>query len=178
MFGRTLRSRLTLLKPNLSSTVALKQSLLKESGDGLRIFQVGDEVWVTAYNRGGTRDWVQATVEDVLGSRNYRVLTEKGQRWHRHINQMRRSKCSELKEGPFKVCMNGLASPMSVFPSVPVSSPDEECEPVGYWESKGLSSDEHVGVGEMSSAHTRERLESCGRRYPLRQRVPKKRLNL
>ncbi|XP_046398198.1 uncharacterized protein LOC124165003 [Ischnura elegans] len=39
MFGRTLWSRLTLL--NLSSTVALKQSFQKESGDGLRIFQVG-----------------------------------------------------------------------------------------------------------------------------------------
>ncbi|XP_046399364.1 uncharacterized protein K02A2.6-like [Ischnura elegans] len=60
MFGRVLRSRLSLLKPSINQTVTTKQEHQKRSHGTptqLRTFNVGDKVWATAYTRGGARQW-------------------------------------------------------------------------------------------------------------------------
>ncbi|XP_071447573.1 uncharacterized protein [Hetaerina americana] len=199
MFGRLLRSRLTLLKPSVSKTVALRQRLLEMPQTRvtlLRRFRVGDEVWARAYGRGGSKDWVQATVTRVLGSRNYHVQTEQGHTWHRHIDQLRGR--AKVAEGPHTVCdevsspeavKTSVHTPMSVPPLVPVSSSNEDAElktsvhtPMSVPPLVPVSSSnedaEPVGYWESrkvdSTETVKNNVDGGQRRYPQRLRIPKK----
>lgn len=87
---RQIRTRFSLLRPNLAETVAEKQAKQKQNHDHgtlrLRVFQEGDHVRVRNF-RGGKEKWTQATVIQRRGPVTY--LIQDGQRKRTvHVDHM------------------------------------------------------------------------------------------
>ena len=88
LFGRTLRTRLNLLKPDISTKVQDKQASQKQHHDKKsrdRHFQVGQSVLVE--NNKPEPKWVVGTVVEKLGDISYRVQVG-NQVWKRHVDQL------------------------------------------------------------------------------------------
>ncbi|XP_064461580.1 uncharacterized protein K02A2.6-like [Ornithodoros turicata] len=90
MLGRTLKTRLDLIRPSLKSVVTQKQQtqILKRNHQE-RVFQVGDSVRVRNY-RSGTK-WVHGFIISRTGPVSYKVkvITQHGTFvWRRHIDQI------------------------------------------------------------------------------------------
>jgi len=85
--GRSLKTRLDLVKPNVRSTVARQQD--KMTGKGIaRQFSVGDEVFTRNYGKGDK--WLQGTVVEKLGPLTCSVQVQ-DKNLHRHADQLRRA---------------------------------------------------------------------------------------
>ena len=88
LFGRTLRTRLNLLRPDISTKVQDKQASQKQHHDKKsrdRHFQVGQSVLVE--NNKPEPKWVVGTVVEKLGDISYRVQVG-NQVWKRHVDQL------------------------------------------------------------------------------------------
>ena len=88
LFGRTLRTRLNLLKPDVFTKVLDKQARQKQHHDKRskeRHFQVGESVLVE--NNKPEPKWILGTVVEKLGDISYRVQVG-DQVWKRHVNQL------------------------------------------------------------------------------------------
>jgi len=88
MFNRQLRTRLDLLRPNLTMTVNKKQDKQREhfSGSKTRTVYPGQHVIVRDYR---TRDkWISATVQKQISNVIYEVLLASGVVFRRHIDQI------------------------------------------------------------------------------------------
>jgi len=92
LFGRRLRSRLDLLKPDLYKRVEREQERQKEAHDRHsqdRSLLVGDAVYVRNFGRGPT--WLAGQIIEQPGPRKYRIrLTGDGIVWCRHKDHVRR----------------------------------------------------------------------------------------
>lgn len=86
MLGRTLKSRLHLLKPQLMATQQ-KQHVKYESDEPSRRLEVDEKVWVRNYAMG--EKWVKGTITGKQGKVMYDVLLKDGQVARRHIDQLR-----------------------------------------------------------------------------------------
>ena len=84
LFGRNLKSRLDLLKPNIKRVVDGK--LLKNKKGTLVSFQNGEKVMVRHYHR--RPKWLKGEVLERIGPVLYKVLVD-GATWRRHVDQMR-----------------------------------------------------------------------------------------
>jgi hypothetical protein len=188
MLGRVPRSRLSLLKPSINQTVALRQRQQQasySSSNHLRTFNVGDQVWAAAYTRGGARQWKKATVVSVLGSRNYEVENDQGCVWHRHIDQLR-------KVGPDPGVRVSASEPDETdrgFDSnseVTVArSRGDDNEPVGHWQAESERTCDETSTADQNDFVFNKNEDSAGsivqekqRRYPQRLRKPKEKWNL
>ena len=90
LMHRELRTRFTLLQPDTERSVLEKQGQQKALVDRRarpREFSEGDRVMVRDY-RSGT-NWIPAVVVEVLGPVTYIVETDTGQRWKRHLDQIK-----------------------------------------------------------------------------------------
>ena len=88
LFGRTLRTLLNLLRPDISTKVQDKQASQKQYHDKKsrdRHFQVGQSVLVE--NNKPEPKWVVGTVVEKLGDISYRVQVG-NQVWKRHVDQL------------------------------------------------------------------------------------------
>ena len=88
--GRTLRTRLDLLKPDLSSHVRRCQDLQKTHHDQhsrKREFSIGQNVWVK--NVHGRPRWISGIITEIHGPVSYVVRLSNGDEWRRHIDQLR-----------------------------------------------------------------------------------------
>ena len=84
--GRSLRTRLDLLKPDTRRKVIGSQSeQVKDRGGKIREFNVGDSVMVRDYR--GEKKWRKGVVIERNGM-HYIVRVAPGICWHRHIEQM------------------------------------------------------------------------------------------
>ena len=83
---RDLRTRFSLLQPDMERSVVEKQKASVDRRARSREFSEGDRVMVRDY-RSGT-NWIPAVVE-VLGPVTYIVETDTGQRWKRHLDQIK-----------------------------------------------------------------------------------------
>jgi hypothetical protein len=83
MFGRNLRTKWDLLR--YSPKVIAKQNQTETQS---RSFISGDTVWVRDYRNRDSK-WIEGSILEVLGPRNYKVSTVQGI-WKRHINQLRK----------------------------------------------------------------------------------------
>lgn len=88
--GREVRTRLSIMKPDIASRVAVKQSEMKHHHDHhskLREFKVGDSVLARDYR---SRDkWQPATVMRKTAPYSYLVqLKDDNLTWHRHADQL------------------------------------------------------------------------------------------
>ena len=88
LFGRALRTRLNLLRPDVSTKVQDKQASQKQHHDKRskeRHFQVGQSVLVE--NNRPEPKWVVGTILEKLGDISYQVQVGT-QVWKRHVDQM------------------------------------------------------------------------------------------
>jgi len=92
LFGRRLRSRLDLLKPDLYKRVEREQERQKEAHDRHsqdRSLLVGDAVYVRNFGRGPT--WLAGQIIEQPGPRKYKIrLADDGIVWCRHKDHVRR----------------------------------------------------------------------------------------
>ena len=87
MIGRTIKSRLDLLKPSLADTVHHKQQKSKKHDYKLRSFEEGENVLARDY-RTPSNKWVPGTVARRNGPVTYDIATSEGGLWKRHANQL------------------------------------------------------------------------------------------
>ena len=89
MFGRTLRSKLDLIRPNVKSVMADNQ--LKQhkyyGGSKVRELHVGQSVLAKDY-RGRSEGWIEGIVIAQLSPVTYTIEIESGVRWKRHLDQL------------------------------------------------------------------------------------------
>ena len=91
LMKRKLRSRLDLLRPNLSAHVLDKQSEMKENYDAktkTRSFYEGDPVFIRNFLGGGVK-WLPGIVERLLGPYTFLVKLEDGRLMRRHIDHVK-----------------------------------------------------------------------------------------
>ena len=89
MFGRQLRTRLDLVKPNVEQRVEEKQAKQKERHDKRakpHAFQVDNKVFVK--NTLGNRRWIPVTVTAVTGLVSYHVKLDSGRVRKCHRDQL------------------------------------------------------------------------------------------
>ncbi|KIH68274.1 hypothetical protein ANCDUO_01394 [Ancylostoma duodenale] len=81
----------------------MEEQFNRHHGAQKRSYQMGDRAWVRDY-RPGRGKWIPARVKKRYGQAVYDVLTEEGDLWRRHANQMRG------EEQHWKSCENTDAS--------------------------------------------------------------------
>ncbi|XP_043224663.1 uncharacterized protein K02A2.6-like [Amphibalanus amphitrite] len=87
MLGRSIRTRLDLLRPDPAGRVRDQQQRQEMAAGGAnRSFLLGDEVWVRHY--GGPSKWKRGTVVARTGPVSYEVKVGEAL-WSRHVDQMR-----------------------------------------------------------------------------------------
>ena len=101
MLGRTLRTRLSLIRPDVTGRVLNKQA--EQASIRGRIgkdqFEEGDMVVVRDY-RLGQEKWQPGIVAQKKGTRSYEVnVNSGGNTWRRHAEQMRPTRISGKSEG-------------------------------------------------------------------------------
>ena len=97
MFGRNLRTRLDLLRPAMHLRVSQEQSrmtLSSHTGKAVREFDTGETVMVRDY-RERKKPWMHATIQRKTGPLSYKVKTNEGAIWPRHIDQIRNTATNE-----------------------------------------------------------------------------------
>ena len=101
MLGRTLRTRLSLIRPDVTGRVLNKQAEQASSRGclGKEQFEQGDMVVVRDY-RLGQEKWQPGIVAQKNGTRSYEVKVNGGRNtWRRHAEQMRTTRISDKSEG-------------------------------------------------------------------------------
>ena len=91
LFGRTLRTRLDLLLPDVRRKVKEQQAAQqRHAGTSMREFSSGDSVLVRDYRNSPSKPtWLPATISERMGPVSYQVETPDGGLWNRHIEQIR-----------------------------------------------------------------------------------------
>ena len=91
LMGRRLRSRLDLLKPNLTETVQskqLKQKLSRDNEKSFRKFSEGDPVYIEDFSHAKSK-WVSGTIQKPTGPVSYSVILSDGKIVRRHVDNIK-----------------------------------------------------------------------------------------
>ncbi|XP_033120245.1 uncharacterized protein K02A2.6-like [Anneissia japonica] len=90
LYGRNLRTRLDILKPDLTAKVLEGQDRMKFSkhcGANVREFEPGQQVMVRDYRSTNTK-WIPAQIQEKTGPLSYTVNPGMGTLWRRHTDQL------------------------------------------------------------------------------------------
>ena len=156
LFGRPLRSRLHLLRPNLSQNVENKQQQQKLNHDKRaveRIFVEGEKVFIRNYSKVGKK-WLPGIMLSVA-QRSVKVKLISDLVIHRHFDQIRKRTVEE-----------------------PTVEPASECDSEAYTYISVNSDESVVSETVASPAAPAAEQTPLTRRYPLRIRKAPDRLNL
>lgn len=88
MYGRNIRTRLDIMKPDLATTVLCKQygSKAKHCGNEIREFSEGDPVNTRDY-RCNADKWAKGQIHSRTGPLSYKVDVNV-RLWRRHVDQI------------------------------------------------------------------------------------------
>ena len=130
LMGRRLRTRLELLRPDLSARI--EQKWRRMNPMVRRGFEVGEPVMAKDYRNRGSA-WTKGVVQDRLGPVTYRVQVGK-LLWKRHIDQLRELAGSKIADVEPKSCeLSEVDLPETLDASMPVptqdSSPQQQSVP-------------------------------------------------
>lgn len=97
MLGRTLRSRISMLRPNLAATVNKNQQkqVNSHSHARLRTFNIGDHVLVRDYRK--DQLWQSGIIHSSTGPLSSQVEISPGKYWRRHADQIVHSNVDKVK---------------------------------------------------------------------------------
>ena len=171
--GRRLRTRLDLLKPDLSIQVnnrKIDQSAAK-GGSLTRHFCIGQRV--IARNYSGHSKWVPGTVRTQLGPQSYEVEIEPNLIWRRHTDQLKACNVPVTDHSPV---FHPVPSPTTIENhSDQVPKPSEQSETV----SSETVDQSPNSAAEYSVSALPSQVEHVSvKRYPTRVRRPPARLDL
>ena len=148
MFGRRLRTRLDLLKPDLSRTVRAHQEHQKKTHDAHarhRDLAIGTTVYVKNFRQGPP--WLPGVIKEPRGPVSYTVETEDGRIIRRHVDHIRgraakREPCGEV--GGYLPDEVPAQDPEPSPP--PVAPPAENIQPALRRSSRLHTSPDRYGV--------------------------------
>ena len=191
--GRTLRTRLSMLHPDLAERVRVKQEKQQSSGPlAQRAFEKGDKVW--ARNYVSPVRWERGEITGKYGEVDYDVRVG-GRVWHRHANQLRPHHASfdalEQPSAPITPSATNPPSAIPITPSVesetapprpPLSSPRRSVPDPVAAEPTGASATENAALSPSPPVSTSQAKPATPappevRRNPPRERRPPDRLN-
>eukprot|EP00079_Xenopus_tropicalis_P035744 XP_017949515.1 PREDICTED: uncharacterized protein K02A2.6-like [Xenopus tropicalis] len=173
--GRNLRSRLDLLKPDLSRHVRNHQFNVRE-GERRTLRQLSVGQTVLARNYRGPNKWLPAIVTAQRGPCSYTVRVADNLYWRRHIDQLRNTAVTTEQTQTQGLVGLPLTKEVPLEPQT-VASP-EATSPVSPTEMESTFSEASVEPG-CSEYQVSSREESNNdRRYPQREHRPPDRLNL
>ncbi|XP_069140969.1 uncharacterized protein [Argopecten irradians] len=89
--GRSLQTRLSLIRPSTSRTVRNNQEKMINENQSSRQFSEGETVNVRDYRLSGEK-WIPGTIESKTGPLSYRVNVGNGAVWRRHTDQIIKGK--------------------------------------------------------------------------------------
>ncbi|KAK3107148.1 hypothetical protein FSP39_008158 [Pinctada imbricata] len=160
LYGRNIRTVLDLMKPNTTEIVKRKQHIApKHVGSEIREFTQGQEVAVHDYRQGGNK-WASGIIAEQTGPLSYKIDTENGSIWRRHVDQIRSANAKiDKPEPPLIVNLPGSSSVCKESSDKSKSSQSVE---------KPLSPPPSVP----------QQVEPPSRRYPQRIRKPPNRLDV
>ena len=175
--GRSVRTRLDLLRPSVSDQVSCSQAKQKKYHDvhvRSRDFFVGQRVYARNY-RGGSK-WVPGTLVARRGPLSFVVQVNDGVQWHRHVDQLVESPDSPQdcsSSSVLDVPDHDLVVPsQSVeFPSVPLATsvqPTVSTTESTVVDTSTSSSDSQPASVESPSTPPRRYPRRSNRRPPLR----------
>lgn len=125
LYGRNIRTRLDIIKPNVSETVHRKQGeMTKRMNPIVRQFDIGQPVMTRDY-RGGQK-WSEGHIYSKTGPLSYKVNLGNDILWRRHTDQLRD------------------ATDVSFNPQVPPSAPNIQINPQFTSPAKTLNSNTEV----------------------------------
>ena len=145
LFGRCIRSRLQQLLPDLSTRVEAKQAAQKCNHDGhtnLRVFQIGDPVFVRNFTNGPT--WISGKIKEKRGPLSYTVTLSDGRIVKKHVDQIRSRTVNvpnadvhdflptPVIESPSSATTTPALAAPTLRGSTRVSNPPERYSPVNY----------------------------------------------
>ncbi|CAG9560835.1 unnamed protein product [Danaus chrysippus] len=123
MLGRSLRTKLDLLRPDRDKKVKEAQTRQRKLGtENSRSLEPGENVWMRQYQ--GANKWVAGKVIERLGATDYSILDDVGRGSHRHIDQLRRRSTRNSIVAPYTPSQHdspGVRTPalMSDSPKMP-----------------------------------------------------------
>ncbi|XP_063924618.1 uncharacterized protein LOC135138566 [Zophobas morio] len=85
--GRHLHTTLNLMRPGTNRDTGRQ---FNHKGRDSPTFEKGSIVWIRDYRKPNTKTWQEAKVIDILGPRNYTCELPDGQKWKRHVDQIRK----------------------------------------------------------------------------------------
>lgn len=122
---RQIRTRLDLLKPNLSSRVEHSQQRQKYSHDGSaqeKTFTVGENVYMRNFGTGSR--WVHAVIHEVSGPVSFLVKLDDNRLVRRHQDHLRRCRTNSEPSQPLSEEEGGLEVQEEVLEPL-LSTPNE-----------------------------------------------------
>ena len=155
LFGRNLRTRLDMLRPDVGGRVRDKQSQQKEYHDQhstTRVFHIGDAVWVQNL-RDGPR-WVPGVVTDQLGPLSYMVRVSGGSLWRRHVDHIRIGTTQPDDSERVENSSDELIPPLAGSDEAPESGTPPDCG-------------ENPMQQELTEQDSRPVVPSSSNRYPI-----------
>ena len=97
LLGRSLRSRLDLLKPDLRKTVEHNQYKTPRVDDKLRNFGLGEQI-ITRDYRNNDNKWQSGEIIKQTGPLSYHIQTSDGSVWRRHADQILSSSAKQSND--------------------------------------------------------------------------------
>ncbi|KAK3107097.1 hypothetical protein FSP39_007098 [Pinctada imbricata] len=164
LYGRNIRTRMDILKPDVTQTVLRKQFQMessKHTGDKIRTFAPGDPVSIRDYRNNGEK-WAYGRVHSQTGPLSYKVDVN-GTLWRRHIDQLASATNSQVKGHLSDTCDSVEIPPLNPPISQPIAVPNNPTKIVNPKLSQGRESQSEISVP---------------RRNPIRIRKAPDRLNL
>ena len=177
--GRHVRTRLSMLRPEVSERIRAKQEKQMMAGpQATREFLKGDRVWVRNYHT--PEKWKKGMVIAKCGSVDYQIQVG-AHVWHRHANQMRPDHVTAHQESdivspdPLPSSAQTAQRPFPVPPSEPQTTEATSPAPVA---SAPNAHNTPVPVPSSTVIAEGDSSPETGRRYPSRIRRPPQRLDL
>ena len=128
LMGRSLRTRLDMLRPNLGGTVCAAQAKQKQYHDEqskLRDFRPGDQVWVRDF-RNNSPKWISGVVLQSVGPVSYMIQLADGTLWKRHVDHIRQRVTKPDQDTPANSSIEeDNATDSSPFITYPLTSPTQ-----------------------------------------------------
>ena len=165
--GRRPKSRLDLLKPNVSDRVEKKQYQHKQDHDRSaksRVFSTGQQVYVK--NNGAGSVWLRGTIIETTGPVSFRVKLEDGREWRCHQDHLRQAE---------PVTQPVISQDKMVASDFATDSSTSESDITSATDGPGESEDPDAEDSQNQSAAAAQTDSPTARAYPTRVRLPPQR---
>ena len=167
LMGRRPKSRLDLLKPNVSDRVEKKQYQHKQDHDRSaksRVFSTGQQVYVK--NNGAGSVWLRGTIIETTGPVSFRVKLEDGREWQCHQDHLRQGE---------PVTQPVISQDKMVASDFATDSSTSESDITSATDGPGESEDPDAEDSQNQSAAAAQTDSPTARAYPTRVRLPPQR---